>query len=231
MWYNIIGKMQNQKIIKYSFSLIAILMLCLTGAYAQSDARIEAGNQIEALREGKLLVVIPSHIKTLNELHRLSQSDDLSSEQKVALKRRYEETIEDRDSLHKELSDAFDKLYTFSDYEFIYDYQLRSKAPQLNNAKAPPIAISDLSSFTHRLRLGKTREVQQFGVQAIILTDREGQDLADPFPYYVKLNHRTWLNGLFSIFNPEGYRRRSGEELVERLNNKLEKFYRKVSEG
>ncbi len=229
MCYNIIGKMQIHKIQRRTFLLGLLLLLGAGSLWAQSEARLNAEKEIKELRTGKLLVIIPSHLKTLNELHRLSQSEDLAPEQKAALQERYQSTIADRDTFHAELEAAFDTMYSFSDYAFIYDYQLRSKAPEQNFAEAPPIAVEDLSAFTHRLRVGKTRSAQQFGVQAIIITDEEGNDLSDPFPYYVKLNHKTWLNGLFAIFNPDGYRRRTGEELVERLNKHLEKFYSKVS--
>jgi hypothetical protein len=164
----------------------------------------------------------------LNELYALSQNDAISEKQRNRVLREYNELIARRDQFNHALIQAFDAHFNFCTYQLIYDYQLRIAKPVINHARAEPFTYKQMDGTEYRLRLGKTREAEQFGIQALVLTNDEGQDLSDPFPYYVRLNKRTWLEGLISIFNPDGYKRKDPEELVKQLNYQLWEFYNEV---
>lgn len=209
---------------------ISILLLFQTLAFNQNDHSaidpdLIAKEHINALKEGYLTVVLPSEMRKLNELHKLSESESLSVAERERFKNEYDEVLTSRNAHNEAFIKAMKENFQFCDFQFIYDFQLRTEAPEVNYAEADPFEHKQIEGPEYRLRFGKTKEAEHFGIEAIVITDSKGKDLSRPFPYYVSLNKRTWLNGIISIFHPEGYGQKPPEELVAQLQSNLSYFY------
>lgn len=208
----------------------AIFFLLITGLPGQAKDTKKSPEEISKqhimdLSNGSLTVVLTSDLKKLNELHSLSQSEHLSEAQRKRISRQYQEVLSARNEFNDSLIQAVKNIFTFCPVQFIYDFQLRNEKPELNHAKADPLLYQDLPGKEYRLRIGRTNEAEQFGIEALILTDDQGNDLTDPFPYYVRLNERAWLGGLLSIFSPKAYGRREASELIAELQYLLSQYY------
>lgn len=209
---------------------ISILLLFQTLAFNQNDHSaidpdLIAKEHINALKEGYLTVVLPSEMRKLNELYKLSRSESLSVAKKERFKNKYDEVLAGRKEHNAAFIKAMKENFQFCDFQFIYDFQLRSAEPEVNYAEAVPFDYKQLEGPEYRLRFGKTKEAEHFGIEAIVITNSKGEDLSRPFPYYVSLNKRTWLDGIISIFHPEGYNQKPPEKLVAQLQSNLSYFY------
>jgi len=207
-----------------AFIGVAVLFPAIVDAQGRSDEEA-ALFHIEALKEGHIIFILPAHLGKLNQLHRMRQAPENSEKARQRYDDMYRELIVERDSLHKNIRQAFEKQWTFCPYHFIYDFQLRTQPPDTNFAQVEPIAPADLPGAGYRIRIGKTRSTAHFGVEAMVVTDPDGTDLKRPFPFYVKLNKRTWLNGLVSIFFPSAYEKKDETDLIMDLHTSLERFY------
>lgn len=209
----------------------AIFFLLITGLPGQAKDTGKSPEEVSKqhivdLNNGSLTVVLTSDLKKLNELHSLSKSEHLSPVQRDRMSKQYQEVLYERNEFNDSLIRAVENIFTFCPVQFIYDFQLRAEEPEVNHAEAKPFSYQDLPGKEYRLRIGRTKAAEQFGIEALIIADDEGNDLEDPFPYYVKLNDRTWLTGLFSIFHPEGYKRKEASELIYNLQMQLDQYYR-----
>jgi len=184
-----------------------------------------AVEHIKEIKNGHIIFVLPSQLNKLNELHRLRQSPKASAQTRQRYDEMYREIIAEREEYHTNIRQAFDSIWSFCPYAFIYDFQLRHQPPDTNLAQIEPIPSADLPGKGYRIRMGKTRSTAHFGVEALVVTDPEGNDLRRPFPFYVKLNKRTWLNGLVSIFFPSAYNKKDESDLIATLHLNFVKYY------
>ena len=214
------------KLMKIHRSVIVLLtfILCLGVKSQEVNPELNpkqlAAKQIEQIKKGSVTFVLPSELKKLNELYRLSRSEDLSERQRRKFESRYHSQLQERIEFNHDLMNAVNAFFTFTKSQFIYDYQLRSEPPEENFAEAPPFEYVDLPGPEYRLRIGKTKAVENFGIRALILTDSTGKDLASPFPYYVRRNRYFWQQANFFLdLKKDPY------ELIEELNEQLSSFY------
>lgn len=208
----------------------AIFFLLITGLPGQAKDTGKSPEEVSKqhivdLNNGSLTVVLTSDLKKLNELHSLSKSEHLSPVQRDRMSKQYQEVLSERNEFNDSLIRAVENIFTFCPVQFIYDFQLRAEEPEANHAEAKPFSYQDLPGKEYRLRIGRTKAAEQFGIEALILTDDQGNDLADPFPYYVRLNDRAWLGGLLSIFSPKAYGRRDASELIADLQYSLSQYH------
>lgn len=212
--------------------LLSILCLWLFPChtfFAQDTSLPTAPDHIQALRNGHLTIVIPYELNKLNELKKIMESESLSERQKRRARRIYEETIQERRTLESEVRTAIEQEFDFTDTRLIYDFELRSKLPG-DLALAPdPLDPPPGEGKEYQLRFGKTQSAQNFGVEAAVITDAEGNQLPGPFPYYVKLNKKTWLYGIFSIISTDFYNRKDGSEILQEFDEKLTEYYLEVT--
>lgn len=195
-------------------------------AMAQERTDYEAAvEHIKELKEGHIIFILPSQLSKLNELHRMRQSPKASEKSRQRYDEMYREIITERDELHENIRQAFDSIWSFCPYHFIYDFQLRHQPPDTNFAQIKPLPPADLPGQGYRIRMGRTRSTAQFGVEALVVTDPEGNDLQRPFPFYVKLNKRTWFNGLVSIFFPSAYGKKDETDLIATLHRNFVMYY------
>jgi len=183
---------------------------------------------IDLVKKGVLVVRLESKRNNIEKLSESIELEDIDQKLRRQLKVQRAQMIEDRNKFNNELIAAFEEHYEFSDYVFMMD---TSAVHLMNGAREgifldkslnvdPSISIKGKDFLI--MRIGKLSSENTTGIEALIFSDHNLVDLQRPFPYYINLNHRLVLKGLFSR---KGSLRRDGKELVEEIEKKFSAFY------
>ncbi len=221
---------------KYTLFAIALSLPSLPNASAQGSAAQAARQQravqaINDLKDGCLLVRLPSKYNKLRELERLSASKSVSEAAQKRMREQYLTTLSERDSFNARLMTAFTSQYHFSDVLFFYDtssVQVKERKLDklfLNAELQPELDYPDPAKPFLILRLGTTDPSVTSGIEAMVVMDAQFADLERPFPYYIKLKSLGHI--LEAIFSPKKRAIRSPGHLAAELNRKMMDFYKK----
>ena len=186
---------------------------------------------ITNLKEGVLLIRLSSERRKLEELDRRIANDKLNLKSRERLKRVKKEVIEDRDKTNQEFVEAFASQYDFSELFFFYDTASVSLKRGVQEGIFLDREMNLVSSMSLEgrpflvLRSGTLKE-STTGLEALVLMDEDFEDLARPFPYYVRMRGLGHL--LAKILSPGKVSRRSGKKLAEKLNERLWEFYERM---
>ena len=198
-----------------------ILWLAALSLHAQSKK--QAFETIAALKRGVLIVLVETKQNKIEALEsaKIQRPQDQSID--AALAELRERKVKESNELRK----AFDSVYQFSEVLFAPDSVLKyihEKAPNAFYNEKWELVTRTLDAkpyfFFYR---GKTQTV---GMEAYIIGDSLGKDLKAPFPYYVKQSHTT--NSFLNFFDKYKDANRKIEEIVQKLQTRLDSFYRKV---
>ena len=190
--------------------------------------RVKSIKSIDYIKKGVLVIRLESKSNNIKKLTESIELKEIDNKLRRQLKVQRAQMISDRDKFNNDLMDAFYKDYEFSDFVFMMD---TSSVHLLDGVTEgifldkegnidPSISIKDKKMYI--MRIGKLSSENTTGIEALIFSDDKLNDLQRPFPYYVNLNHRLMLRGLFS---KKGSIRRDGEDLVEEVTKKFNSFY------
>lgn len=190
--------------------------------------RVKSIKSIDHLKNGVLIIRLESKSNNIKKLSESIELDGIDQKLRRQLKVQRAQMISERDQFNKNLMDAFHKDYEFSDFVFMMDTSTVHLLDGANDGIFldkegnidPSISIEGKKPFI--LRIGKLSSENTTGIEALIVSDAELNDLQRPFPYYVNLNHRLMLKGLFS---KKGSIRRDGDEMVKELMKKFNSFH------
>lgn len=216
--------------------LLAALPLT-TIAYGQtSDAPFkDPVAAIKALREGTLIVRLPSGQRKMAALEEALEKEEKGSSRAEWLRKELESTRLETQSFNENMYGAFREIYDFSDLRFTYDYATpelkagRFKGHLLNEDLKPSadIGVENLPVFI--LSFGRTNKEYSDGVEAMVILGEQLKSPPPPFPYYQRLNDfKAFWGSIFPRPDQEEY---DALRLVGKLNEKLEKFYNKNTAG
>lgn len=188
----------------------------------------KARGMVKELKEGILIVRLPSEQKKIQELERLAALEESSNNMKKQYKKSIKTIIKDRDESNKALVAAFSSVYDFSEVLFFYDTasvaikEGRQTGFVNSSLKEDPTINLNNKAF-YVLRQGGLDASTSTGLDAIVVMDNQFVDLQRPFPYYVRI--RGFMQVFKKIFSPGKGSERTAIELVERLNEQLWVFY------
>lgn len=216
--------------------LLAALPLT-TAAYGQtSDAPFEDPvAAIKALREGTLLVRLPSSQRKIAALEESLAKEETGTARAKWLRKELEATRSETQSFNENMHQAFREAYGFSDLRFTYDYATpelkagRFKGNLLDEDLEPSaeVEMGELPVFI--LSFGRTSKEYSDGVEAMVILGEQLKSPPPPFPYYQRLNDfKAFWGSIFPRPDQEIY---DALRLVGKLNEKLEKFYNKNTAG
>lgn len=185
--------------------ILAFLIFIQNIAYAQDDS---AEQHISNLKKGALLVSLKSKKNTIKAF------------EAKGLNERAEMLREEQTLKNKEIINAFNEKYDFSDVYYFYDFDSRAvkegdlKGVMLNEELEKDDGIVPESGSYYIARVGNVySETFQDDISGIVIMDRNMEQLEKPFPFYVKKR-------VFFVVE------RTIPEMVEILNEKLSKYYR-----
>ena len=191
-----------------------------------------AAEQIKKLREGVLVVRLPSNQRKIDALQALIDGGELNEKDQQRMEGQLNETIENTRKANKRIITGFNQHYNYSEVVFMLDTAVHAlKRGQhtdifLNDSLVldPAIKLKGRDFFI--LRFGKLSQENSTGFQAIILSDANFKDLYKPLPYFVRINRLGSIIGTI-LPRPE-QAQRNVDKIVIKLNKNLRRFYHKA---
>jgi hypothetical protein len=211
-------------------TIVALLFLCATALAVFSQTKTDPVRDIQALKNGVLLVRLPTGAAKIAKLQELMEREDAGSAYQKRLQQELVRTREDTERQNRALVRAFRDIYKFSDAMFFFD----TSAPALKAGNHTGIFLDDFLQADPGQSLdGRFYLVAAIGVtqeaaldDALIVYNANYDPMPKPFPYYsdVSTGELLWrsISRRGAALEEEHYRL-----LVERLNRKFFKFYSK----
>jgi len=212
---------------------ILALFLCLPcflmAQWEEKSPRRKAYESAQALKEGVLVVCLPSNHNKIKALTAILDKAQVHENEKKRAWEQLTATITETDSDNKIAIAAFRTEYRFSEVYFAYDTavtQLRQGITDgffLNDSLelAPDISLTGKSWFV--LRMGYTDASQTSGAEAFILSDSNLNALPPPFPSTIRLDNLGYL--INRALAPEIAARKRMTKAARKLQERLGDFY------
>ena len=219
------------------FFLMSVFVWCALPVLGQEEEDLSyrerremAKKHIRDLKEGVLIVRLPSQQNKIETLQELLDGGKLDAKGEKRIKERLEGTKAKTESFNKNFIAAFYENYRFSDFLFILDtasVHLKAGNHQgiflnKNLEPAPELSLGDRPYYV--LRFGSTRSGSGQSVEAMVLMDDNFRDLQPPFPYYVRINNFNAVMG--GLFPKPKQEQKNARRLVENLQANLAGFAR-----
>jgi hypothetical protein len=220
----------NQKLT--AMKTIMPLLFCLLTAWVSHAQTYTATDYIRSLKEGTLIVKLPTHTAKLKAMKKLANDETVSPNKRDRLKMLIENTEKEALAFQRNMVLAFDSVYTFSEVLFTFDQQYdQLKAGKLDGIFLdddlqinPNIKATQLPFFV--LRFGSTNREGSYGVEAMVIMNDQLKDMQSPFPYYQKTADLRAVVG--RLLPAENQDQRDAIRQVKRLNKKLFNYYKSV---
>jgi hypothetical protein len=215
-------------------TIIALLFLSTTALAVFSQTKPDPVRDIQALKDGVLLVRLPTGSAKIAKLQELIEREESGSAYEKRLQEELVRTRTDTERQNRVLVQAFRDIYKFSDAMFFFD----TSAPALKAGNHAGIFLDDSLQPDPGLSLdGRFYLVAAIGVtqeaaldDALIVYDAQFDPMPKPFPYYsdvssVELLWRS-IGRRGDALEEEHYRL-----LVERLNRKFFRYHKKIAQS
>lgn len=206
------------------FIFFSILVNAQTSENRTSKEQIERSQKaIRKIKEGTIVVVLPSNANKIKELTKIVKSNNISKNQKLRLKNELFETVARTDRQNKYLLDFFIEHYDFSNLRFVYDTSIVeikngvTKDVFVNKNLLIDEKIELNSSIGGFIRIGRANQ-QGTGILSLLVCDRDNKVLDSPFPYNIVIPNDTNVKSEQENF----------EQIIEKTNNRLKFYYEKV---
>ena len=201
---------------------------------SSASYKIMAYEAIKALKNGDILVALPSEKRKLTEIENSLQFDKLSDKERSRLIDLKEKTIEDRDEFNRGLITAMQSHFDFCNYLFTYDFHIKEilegtdKGIFINTELEYDKSIKPMTSNRFILYKGTTNPSTTQGISAMILKNDDNTPLFGPLPYYARINKSALRCIIFGLFD------RSECDIkfvkfVSKWNEDLHKFHKRVT--
>ena len=194
-----------------------------------ASPRRKAYESIKALKEGILVVCLPSNHNKIKALSALLNNPQVGETEKKRIQEQLATTISESQSDNKITIAAFRQEYRFSEIYFAYDtavIQLRNGIPGgffLNDSLevVPRTSLAGKPWFV--LRMGYTDATQNSGAEAFMLSDSNLNELPPPFPAAIRFDNLSYL--INRALAPEIAVRKRMTKVAKKLQQKLGDFY------
>ncbi len=199
--------------------------------YVPDSATIIAMKEVKKFREGALILRLASKKNKADAYEKILANPNLKPSGKKKLELEYQGLIEERDQFNKDLVECFYDNFTFAKLYITYDTSthliLDSKKRGLGvfldrdlNID-PKIILTESEVFF--TRIGRTDIEDTSGIIAVIIQDKNFEDLSPPFPYNIRLY--SLLNQMLTVFsNNEKVFEKSLEKRIAKWEGRLFSF-------
>lgn len=219
---------------KLYIGLFTLLLFAGLPSVAAQSAEERAEEAIKRLKEGTLLVRLPSRQRKIDAMEEVLSGYAPDDKRRARMERLLQETRVEAATFNRNMMTAFRDSFDFAEVRFFYDYNTpKLKAGEsaglfLNETLRadPSIQLPDGSYYI--LGFGQTHKEYSDGLEAMFIMSSDFERMGPPFPYYQRLNDFAAFMG--SIFPAPNQEMRDALRLVGKLDQKLDKFHERVSE-
>ncbi len=199
--------------------LTGTMVLSMNSLNSLQAQRSDPSQSIRDLREGYLMVRIPSYRAKIDTLQAMiARSADNST--KPRLQKLLDEAIQERDNLFSDYTRAFRDIYNFSKVVYFFDYEGRDPgSAHFYKIDGTSISIEELKlKPVFYLYFERTEESH---IDALVIHDMAGQVIPAPFPNNYT---RGGINFLFIKISEKSF----AAWRVGKINKRLFKYWRDV---
>lgn len=213
-----------------TFSILLLLSFsCAVFAQETEEPvgpRRQAYETAQALKQGTLIVVLPSHSNKIKAMKAMLDNPSVGDKDKERIGKQLETTMTEGRLNNRITIGAFREFYRFSEVYFAYD----TATTQLRNGITEDFFLNDSLEVDEQLsvpagkawftlRTGYMDAADSSGAEAFILSDRDFKELPPPFPGAVRLDNVNFL--INRTLAPEiAVRKRMGKA-VKKLEERL----------
>ncbi|MEO1513623.1 MAG: hypothetical protein AAFV95_01380 [Bacteroidota bacterium] len=187
---------------------------------------------IKELKDGVLIVRLPSKHRKIEQLTQLLDNDKLSKRKRKRMQKLLDQAIEQRDRDGEGIWDAYTKNYDFSELYFTYDtstVHLKNGLQSgffLNAQKEVDPSISLAGRPFYLVGKGKVRERENSpGLDAFVILDKDFKRMKGPFPYYAR--YKTISVSYTNLVKPGESTRLMAVEAAKTFRNQFGYFYQR----
>ncbi len=224
--------------------ILVFFFFCLSGLVPSLQAQVAevidhmeratvATDQIYDLRQGTLVVKLPTKRNNIKAIDKALSSDKLREKTKIKLLKKREAIIAECTRINLQITKAVTDHYQFSNYRFIPDTastQLKngvSRGYFLNTQGELDDSISiDLDKPVFFLRFGVMSSPTTNRSEGFVVTDHKGNTLQKPFPYFIKSKYPPFSSAV-AFFGNGDVLFPNFQAMALKFNQKLTKFYAK----
>ena len=224
--------------IGYSYIWLIIFCFFFSFANAQEEKptrRDTAFAEIKNLKESTLVVRLTSHHKKVQALQKLANNPELAKRKKERIRHQIATTLAETAYENKLIYQAFEKYYKFSKVLFMYDTatitlikEKRRNGLFLDGNLVIDQSLTIQTEDFFMLKFDRTDPTTTAAADAMIITDRDFQDLKRPFPYAVKMTSFSFV--MDSVFSPKEAFEKNMNTRVKKLARQLNAFHKKAVE-
>ncbi|HKK79768.1 MAG TPA: hypothetical protein VJ933_09070 [Phaeodactylibacter sp.] len=219
---------------KLYIGLFTLLLFAATPPAVAQSAEERAEAAIQELKEGTLLVRLPSRQRKMDAMEQVLNGYAPDDKRRARMERLLQETQEEAATFNRNMMTAFRDSFDFAKVRFFYDYntpevKAGETAGLLLNEDLeadPSITLPDQPAYI--LGFGQTNKDYSDGLEAMFIMSGDFERMGPPFPYYQRLNDFAAFMG--SIFPAPNQEMRDALRVVGKLDQKLDKFYERVEE-
>jgi hypothetical protein len=205
-----------------SIALIFILSISALSVQAQQvfnsqENKRKSSYHIKALKEGVLLVRLPSNRKKIEALEK-TLVENLSEKEYKNVSKTLARTLSETEELHDGIIDAMESAYTFSEYAFFMDYdthEVLERNGKLYQSDMKTAFELNNTAPVYVMSVGRTPENS---INAFLIMDNTLQNMSQPFPASIS------RSGLMSLFSNDTTH-------IKRLNAKLWRYFLSLTES
>jgi hypothetical protein len=214
-------------------TIVTLLFLCATTLAVFSQTKTDPVREIQALKDGILLVRLPTGSAKIAKLQELIEREEAGSAYQQRLQEELVRTREDTERQNRVLVGAFRDIYKFSDAMFFFDTSATAlkagnhKGIFLDDFLQPDPGQSIDGRFYLVAAIGVTQEAAL--EDALIVYDANFDPMPKPFPYYSDVSTVELLWRSIS-HRGEALEEEHHRLLVERLNRKFFRYHEKIAE-
>ncbi|MBK9211482.1 MAG: hypothetical protein IPO14_00575 [Saprospiraceae bacterium] len=213
--------MANLKLI---LSLAAIVLFCTIGLFAQDSKPIyTASDQIQKLKSGFLVVMLPYNIPLRNNVAKYNQMDPASKTAK-----RYKKDLLKLEKDNLSWIEAMKDSYSFGPYFIMHDtaflqFKQKPSSKYFVGGSAPLDSTIDWKSANYLImRKGSTPEQK---LDAVVINDQNFSQIPSPFPSF----ERTTKSASFFLILLNQPLEKPYRKIIQSFDKRLKKWYLKVS--
>jgi len=195
------------------------------------DRAATARQQISELKEGTLVVRLPSKRNNIKALEKSLASGNLNPSQRSRLERRLKNTIIERDKTSTGIIKGLAQHYNFSKYRVVYDHDISQLFDNVEKGyfldqkmKIDPSISIDLSKPFYVLGNGFTSRTTNIGSEGYIFFDQENKQLYGPFPYFYGPKYPAG-SSLIAFFGGGDTLVPNYSSMVKKIDKSLNRFY------
>ncbi len=191
----------------------------------------KAAEHIVALKEGTLVMLLPSKHKNIAAIEKALAKEGLSTTSKNRLKKKRKKILKKQQKANEAIVDALWEYYEFSSFKVLYDtsmvHILAGKASGYfldDNLKIDPSINIDHTTPIYSVRFGKGIVSETNHFEGFIIRDSDNEQPPKPFPYYVKAKYPP--SSVFAAFIGKAENVSPDfTKMISKLNNNLTNYH------